>query len=89
MIYNREIWKKGIFAGFMTKGAISRNLTPTTQKSRRANFFMSLISNIYPASGPQYDSLFKIRFVSFFIKTGYLAITGLGFALVGRPFQQW
>ena len=89
MIYNREIWKKGIFAGFMTKGAISRNLTPTTQKSLRGPFFMSLISNIYPASGPQYDSLFKLRFVSFFIKTGYLAITGLGFALVGRPFQQW
>ena len=87
--YNREIWKKGIFAGFMTKGAISRNLTPTTQKSLRGDIFMSLISNIYPASGPQYHSFCWARFVSFFIKTGYLAITGLGFALVGRPFQQW
>ena len=89
MKYNREIWKKGIFAGFMTKGAISRHLTPRNQKSLRAFVFMSLISNIYPASGPQYHSFFWVSFVSFFIKTGYLAITGLGFALVGRPFQQW
>ena len=89
MIYNREIWKKGIFAGFMTKGAISRNLTPTTTKSMQGTFFMSLISNIYPALGPQYHSFCMATFEFFFIKTGYLAITGLGFALVGRPFQQW
>ena len=68
LIYIREIWKKGIFAGFMTKGAISRHLTPRNQKSLRGTFFMSIISNTYPASGHQYHSLCQERFVSFFYK---------------------
>ena len=49
LIYIREIWKKGIFAGFMTKGAISRHLTPRRQNSKRCPVFMGLIYNIYSA----------------------------------------
>ena len=87
LIYIREIWKKAILDPFTTKGAISRHLTPRRQNWDRGPFFMGLISNIYSASCPQYHSFCTFTFISFFKKTGYLAITGLGFALVGRPFQ--
>ena len=60
-----ESGKNALFSVFPI---ILQYLTPTTQKSLRGPFFMSLISNIYPASGPQYHSLCQERFVSFFYK---------------------
>ena len=87
LIYIREIWKKAILDPFLTKGAISRKETTVNQNWQRGPHFMDLIYNIYSARCVHIKQFCIFTFESFFLKIGYLAITCLGFALVGRPFQ--
>ena len=87
LIYIREIWKKAILDPFLTKGAISRKETTVNQNSHRYSYFMGLINNIYSARCVHFKQFCTLTYVSLFLKIGYLAITCLGFALVGRPLQ--